>query len=217
MKRKICVRSMFLGAVIMLIGLAVGAIVSPPLIAQRNGMFDEIQCKRLTVVDEDGNKAIGLFSTGVLVKENMMVVYDKLGNEVIVLKSQMWDTDRDHPGKLGYRNLMSMSSSDTQRVGISLECSTHWNRIDVEEHNVVVSPYSAMGLASGKGGNRMWLSNSEGIPVIELEAIKESSHGLIVRDYKGIRPLAWAVHSNEEGNVLWRWSRGKRNPAWTEW
>ena len=30
MKRKICVRSMFLGAVIMLIGLMVGAIVSPP-------------------------------------------------------------------------------------------------------------------------------------------------------------------------------------------
>ena len=129
MKQKICVRSMGLGAVIMLIGLAVGAIVSPPLVAQRNGVFDEIQCKRLTVVDEDGNKAIRLFSTGVLVKENMMVVYDKLGNEVIVLKSQMWDTDRDHPGKLGYRNLMSMSSSDTQRIGISLECSTIGTRL----------------------------------------------------------------------------------------
>ena len=35
MKRRICVRSMGLGAVIMLIGLAVGAIVSPPLVAQR--------------------------------------------------------------------------------------------------------------------------------------------------------------------------------------
>ena len=60
MKRKICVRSMALGAVIMLIGLAVGAIVSPPLIAQRNDVFGDIQCTGLTVVDKNGNKAIAL-------------------------------------------------------------------------------------------------------------------------------------------------------------
>ena len=46
MKRRICVRSMGLGAIIMLIGLTVGAIVSPPLIAQRNGVFDEIECSK---------------------------------------------------------------------------------------------------------------------------------------------------------------------------
>ena len=60
MKRKICVKSMGLGAGIMLIGLVVGAIVSPPLIAQRNGVFDKIQCCELRVVDENGNKAIFL-------------------------------------------------------------------------------------------------------------------------------------------------------------
>ena len=65
MKRRICVRSMGLGAIIMLIGLAVGAIVSPPLIAQRvivaqNREFDDVQCKRLTVVDENGHEAIVL-------------------------------------------------------------------------------------------------------------------------------------------------------------
>ena len=60
MKRRICVRSMVLGAVIVLIGLAVGAIVSPPLIAQHNGVFDEIQCTRLTVVDKQGNMAVAL-------------------------------------------------------------------------------------------------------------------------------------------------------------
>ena len=49
MKRKICVRSMFLGAVIMLIGLMVGAIVSPPLIAQKDDVFGDIQCTKLTV------------------------------------------------------------------------------------------------------------------------------------------------------------------------
>ena len=84
MKRRICGRSMFLGAVIMLIGLAVGTIVSPPLGAQRNGVFDEILCKRLTVVDEDGNKAIILGSIEGL---NVVIVLDKQGEKAITLES----------------------------------------------------------------------------------------------------------------------------------
>ena len=64
MKRRICVRSMGLGAVIMLIGLAVGTIVSPPLIAQRNGVFDKITCREIEVIDKDGNEAISLSTTG---------------------------------------------------------------------------------------------------------------------------------------------------------
>ena len=63
MKRRICVRSMGLGAVIMLIGLAVGAIVSPPLIAQRDDVFGDIQCTGLTVVDKQGNVGV-LLATG---------------------------------------------------------------------------------------------------------------------------------------------------------
>ena len=47
-----------LGAVIMLIGIGVGSIVCPPLVAQRNGVFDEIVCSKLTVVDEMGKVAI---------------------------------------------------------------------------------------------------------------------------------------------------------------
>ena len=63
MKRQICVRSMVLGAVIMLIGLVVGAIVSPPLIAQRNSVFDTITCREIEVIDKDGNEAIRLYTT----------------------------------------------------------------------------------------------------------------------------------------------------------
>ncbi len=84
MKRKVCVRSMVLGAVIMLVGLAVGAIVSPPLIAQRNGVFDKISCRTLEVVDENGNLAIVL-STELINRDNEpkangVLVLDKQGN-----------------------------------------------------------------------------------------------------------------------------------------
>ena len=38
----------------MLMGLAVGVIISPPLIAQRSGGIDEIVCSKLTIVDKYG-------------------------------------------------------------------------------------------------------------------------------------------------------------------
>ena len=83
MKQKVNMRDMVLGAVIMLVGLAVGAIVSPPLIAQRAGVFGEIQCTSLTVVDNDGKVAVVLEAD----KEvgNGVTVFDKHGKPAIDL------------------------------------------------------------------------------------------------------------------------------------
>lgn len=64
-----------LGAVIMLVGLAIGAIVSQPLIAQRNGVFDEIVCKSLEVVDDKGKTQIFLGS----VDGGFISLSDRLG------------------------------------------------------------------------------------------------------------------------------------------
>ena len=72
----------FLGAAIMLVGLGIGAVVSPPLIAQRNGVFDEIECSKLTVVDRNGERAIDL-STNIL--GNTITVYDREGNQRVGL------------------------------------------------------------------------------------------------------------------------------------
>ena len=63
MKRRICVRSMVLGAAIMLIGMWVSPLISPPVTAQRNGVFDKIQCREIEVVDKDGETAIRLYTT----------------------------------------------------------------------------------------------------------------------------------------------------------
>ena len=84
MKRKVCVRSMVLGAVIMLVGLVIGAIVSPPLIAQKNGVFNKITCREFEVLDENGNEAIVL-STELITRDNEpkangVLVLDKQGN-----------------------------------------------------------------------------------------------------------------------------------------
>jgi len=70
---------MGLGAVIMLIGLAVGAIVSPPLIAQRDGVFDEILCRKITVVDSVGTEGVVLESNE---EVNQIIVKGKIGGGV---------------------------------------------------------------------------------------------------------------------------------------
>ena len=71
-----------LGAVIMLVGMVAGSIFSPPLVAQRGEVFGEIVCKKLTVVDDEGNKAIDLSTHE---SGNSVVIYDKAGSPDISL------------------------------------------------------------------------------------------------------------------------------------
>ena len=52
-----------LGAAIMLIGMWLSPLISPPVTAQHNGVFDKIQCTSLTVVDKQGKPAVVLYST----------------------------------------------------------------------------------------------------------------------------------------------------------
>ena len=81
-----------LGAVIMLIGIGVGTIVSPSLVAQRNSVFGEIECTGLTVVDTAGNPAVvlgageQLMSSGtpsIRVKRNGVLVLDPSGKDAV--------------------------------------------------------------------------------------------------------------------------------------
>ena len=65
-----------LGAVIMAVGIGIGVIVSPTLIAQNNGVFDEIVCTGLTVIDDAGEKVIAV---GGSEDYNIMTIYDKQG------------------------------------------------------------------------------------------------------------------------------------------
>ena len=52
-----------LGAVIMLVGITIGQFVTPNIEAQSDGVFDEIQCRKLTVLDKSGKPAFLLAAT----------------------------------------------------------------------------------------------------------------------------------------------------------
>ena len=54
---------MALGAGILALGIMIGQFVTPDIEAQSNGVFDEITCRQLKVVDRNGKTGIDLFAT----------------------------------------------------------------------------------------------------------------------------------------------------------
>ena len=51
---------MALGAGILALGIIIGQFVTPDIEAQNNGVFDQVYCKGLTIVDNSGNPRITL-------------------------------------------------------------------------------------------------------------------------------------------------------------
>lgn len=75
-----------LGAVIMVVGMGIGMIVSPNLTAKLDdGHFEHITCASLTVIDKDNKGAISLFSGDSV---NAIYVYDKQEKVAVSLGSE---------------------------------------------------------------------------------------------------------------------------------
>ena len=105
-----------LGAVIMLVGLGLGAIVSPPLIAQRNGVFDEIECSKLTVVDKNDKLAIILAANE---DENGIVLLNQAGTMSARLST---DKDGSSLGLFNAEGERSIALLGTETGGIVALC-----------------------------------------------------------------------------------------------
>lgn len=71
----------------MLVGMGIGAIISPPLTAQdsvKKGVFDEIECRRLIVRDKTGKKAVALYAEAL---GNGVALYNSEGERVVILSA----------------------------------------------------------------------------------------------------------------------------------
>ena len=80
MKRKICVRSMGLGVVIMILtGLGIGAIIPPP-VTQRQ--FGKISCTGLSVLDATGRRAIDLSTTN---NQGLITIRDRMRDNMVTI------------------------------------------------------------------------------------------------------------------------------------
>lgn len=140
---------MALGAGIMALGIIIGQSTTPDIEAQSNGVFDEIVCNKLTVVDESGKRAILLYGDE---ESNGIFVFDPLVNELkgIELLSM----------KSGNRVFLS----DRVHRAITLAASF------AEEAHVLLSFQGKRGvrLSSGGLGNQVGVFDKEGVHAIEL-------------------------------------------------
>ena len=168
-----------LGAVIMLIGMGVGTIISPPLIAQdspENGVFNEIECRRLMVRDKAGNKAVALYA-------------EALGNSVAIY----------NPG--GKRGLILQTGK--QRNGVTVRNEVGENRVRLfvsEELGNMVSINSPAGqgrisLIARESGTRATVYDDMGTRMFEF-ITSESGNSVTIRDKVG--NVLWEAPTGEE-------------------
>ena len=183
-----------LGAVIMLVGLGLGAIVSPPLIAQRNDVLDEIRCSSLTVVDKRGEPVVVIASNE---EGNGMILYDQAGKDAAILHTKADGTTLSiyRPG--GTRAASLVSNEDGGGLGL----------FD-NEGEVAINAQVA-----DKFGRFVQVYNAEGEGVITLGAFEEFDSNLItVRDQAGALAVVLdstmlgnnATVYDTAGNIKWR-------------
>lgn len=155
-----------LGAVIMLIGMGVGAIFSPPLIAQRTSVLGEIQCAELTVVDMSGAPAIVLRADETL--GNGIVIHNKEGTPALLFVADETGNSIAVAGKSGEPVVLLRTSELANRV-------------------IVRNPAGKDGvrLSAGKVTNRVTVYNPEEANAIQLYA-DEMTNRVSVHNKVGI-------------------------------
>ena len=174
---------MVLGAVIMLVGLGLGAIVSPPLIAQKYNLFDEIRCSKITVADKYDKPAIVLSSdeaTG-----NGIVLFNQAGKQAAILHAS------EDGNSLGIYNpagkhAVSLGSSETGSDIALLN----------EEEQMAISL-----LVDKELGRLVAVLNEEGVEAIRLGSLnKIGSNNIALFDKAGEKAIGF--DSNILGNSV---------------
>ena len=155
-----------LGAVIMLIGLGIGSLVSPPLIAQRGDVLGEIQCTGLTVVDASGEPAIVLRTDESL--GNGFVLHNPAGTPAVLFVA-------DETGN----NLAVADKSGEPAV--LLRTSELANRVIVRDP----SGKDGVRLSAGKVANRVTVYNKAEANAVQLYA-DEVTNRVSVHNQVGI-------------------------------
>ncbi len=182
-----------LGAVIMLVGLGLGAIVAPPLIAQDTRVFDEIVCSGLTVLNPKGEAAFILTSDG---EKNTLGAFNPKGKPAIALISDGENNSLSlatPAGQLGF--LVNTSTTETNlalyqagKLSIALRADSVFRFIKLlnEEENTLINL-----TADNVGARLIQLNNPKGDTAVQLQSLVSGfGNDLILYD--------------KSGNEIWR-------------
>ena len=155
-----------LGAVIMLVGMGVGATLCPPLIAQREDVPGDIRCTGITVVDHFGNPAIVLRVDETL--GNGVVIHNPAGTPAVLFVADETGNSLAIVDKSGEPAVLLRTSELANRVivrnpsgkdGVRLSAGKVTNRVTVYN----TEERSAVQLYADGVANRVTVHNQLGI------------------------------------------------------
>ncbi len=160
-----------LGALIMLVGIGAGSIVSPPLIAQRAGVFGEIQCTGLTVVDKHGKLAIYLESRE---EGNRITLINKAGSPAVSLAAH-----RAHDKYPAFHGVVVYNQAG--KNGVTLSSDDLGNTVQIWQRDnvgIILNTYALT-------GNSVNVYDQKSNIVLTLQAGGVLPNGVFVRDKAG--------------------------------
>ena len=165
---------MALGAGILALGIMIGQFVTPASEAQSNGVFDEITCRSLSVIDDKGQTAIQL-DTSIF---NSVTVFDKVGNECILLADTSFGSTVTVYGRAGSKGIaLGSSMVDGNGVAIFDKAGKMAIRLQADDEGndlqVLNKGDLGIGLGSHAEGNGVTVFDKAGNRAILLDGTKE--------------------------------------------
>lgn len=148
------------GAVIMLVGITIGQFITLNIEAQSNGVFDEITCRRLKIVDKSGQDAIILNAPE---DANAIIVYDKAREPAILLAALDSENSIFVNRKVGEGSVKLMGTKDRSGVFIG----------------------DGLKLVVAEDGNLILLKGKAGEESINLLAAEKEGTSIIIVDRTG--------------------------------
>ena len=199
---------MVIGAVLMAVGIGIGSIFTPPLVAQRNNVFDEIICHELIVVGPNGDDVVTLGSSG---NGGAMSVFDYTGKSIMKINSTMIGNAMVIYDSVGRESISLFGTMNERGVFLSDTSGKEVVKIGVAPGTNSVEIYGSDGgdflttLHARPDASRLVLSDENGKVGMILQGNSADNHLLIYNDaggfkkYTGETILTGPVNPNYQG------------------
>ena len=185
---------MVLGAVILAVGIIIGQVIAPGIEAQSNGVFDEIICTKLTVVNDAGTHKIELISEQ---DQNILRLTDRAGTPQIGISvsddgNSMMIMNRRNRG-IGIW-LLSEIEKDNQILLFEPDKEGNNQQIALRSHGgerslITLGRDREISLMVSKKRNVISVNGKVGEESINLWAFEEESPSIFILDRTG--ELKW--------------------------
>ncbi len=201
---------MLLGAGIMAIGITIGQFVTPDIEAQQNGFFDEITCRGLTVVDQNGKTAIRL---NTFLGANGVSILNKKGKLAIALSSsEAYNTvniyDKNEKGAIVLSALEKSNEINIYDKNRAEAIALFMPRLIVGDNSFnEVNIFNetregAIALRTGEGVNNIAVKDPEGKESFRFNA-QPHRNDFIVYDKSSGAGIGFYSDSNEARQTTW--------------